>query len=262
VFFEPGQTPFDLNFSLFGIRVRVSPWFWVISALLIWQPARAGVAYLFVGILCIFFSILLHELGHVLTGKLFGADGHIVLYSFGGLAIGSNDVPHRWQRIAVSSAGPLIQLLLYGLIELCDSQGWIPNTISRLQLFALDVLVFVNLIWALMNLLPVWPLDGGMISREILTGINPGQGMRWSLGLSVACAGFLAVNSLLPMLHVRPLIPYFVGGVWTMILFASLAISSYQMLQQLGPPSRPRGRYEWDESEHPSWERDPDYWKR
>ena len=38
-----------------------------------------------------------------------------------------------------------------------------------------------------------------------------------------------------------------------------LAMSSYQALQQLGPPSR---RSDWEEPERPTWERDPDYWKR
>ena len=68
--------------------------------------------YLVLWIICVFVSILIHEMGHVLMGRLFGAEGHIVLYSFGGLAIGSKRLADRWQRIAVSFAGPLAQFIL------------------------------------------------------------------------------------------------------------------------------------------------------
>jgi hypothetical protein len=47
-----------------------------------------------------FISILVHELSHVLMGQAFGAYGHIVLYGFGGLAVGSNQLNVRWQRVA------------------------------------------------------------------------------------------------------------------------------------------------------------------
>src|SRR5207302_5403914 len=64
-----------------------------------------SVSYLLIWIACTFVSILIHELGHVFMGRLFGSHGHIVLYSFGGLAIGSSALRSRWQRIAVYFAG-------------------------------------------------------------------------------------------------------------------------------------------------------------
>src|SRR5205814_6565389 len=137
VFADPGPSPYDLSFSLFRIPVRVSPWFWLISALFVWDAGiRHGMSFVFVGIACVFVSILLHELGHVLVGKLFGADGYIVLYSFGGLAIGSRDVPRRWQRIAVSFAGPGVQLALYEILWLSVRNGWLPvENFSELQFY-------------------------------------------------------------------------------------------------------------------------------
>lgn len=261
MFVDPGQSPYDLNFSLFGIRVRVSPWFWLVSAFFVWDSVEAGFSYLFMGIGCIFISILVHELGHVLAGRLFGADGYIVLYGFGGLAVGSNNLSRRWQRIAVSFAGPLAQFMVLGVLILGLWQGWIPpmRELSGLPRFAFAVMFSINLYWPLLNLLPVCPLDGGMISREVLEGFSPNRGLRWSLGLSVACAGLLAVNSLLVVMRQKPIIPYFAGGTWTLILFGMLAVSSYQMLQQLGPPSGPRS--ERERGERAEWERDPDYWK-
>src|SRR5581483_11494851 len=90
MFVDPGYTPYDLNFSLFGISVRVSPWFWLVSAFFVWNVSiPLGLSFVFLGVACTFVSILVHELGHVLMGKLFGSHGYIVLYSFGGLAVGS-----------------------------------------------------------------------------------------------------------------------------------------------------------------------------
>ena len=85
---------------MFGIDVRVHPLFWVMSAVLGWGwYLERNFAYLFLWVMCVFVSVLLHELGHVVVGRLFGSQGHILLYSFGGLAIGSTDLRHRWQRL-------------------------------------------------------------------------------------------------------------------------------------------------------------------
>src|SRR4051794_3104022 len=96
---EPNYTQFDLRWRMFGIPVRVHPAFWLVSAIYGWDFVQGGeLRLLLVWIACVFVSVLLHELGHVLTGMLFGSRGHIVLYSFGGLAIGSNAVRNRSQR--------------------------------------------------------------------------------------------------------------------------------------------------------------------
>ena len=119
--FEPNATSFDVRFRIFGIHVRVHPLFWLFSAILGWPSGLARneqrllVPFVLIWIGCVFVSILIHELGHVLMGRLFGSDGYIVLYSFGGVAVGSNDLRRRWQRILVTLAGPLVQLLLFGL---------------------------------------------------------------------------------------------------------------------------------------------------
>jgi hypothetical protein len=98
--FEPARTQFDLNFNLFGIHVRVHPMFWLVTAILGWdfQDPQGGMKYVALWVVVVFISILIHEMGHVLMGRIFGSDGHIVLYGFGGLAIGSSDLTKRWQR--------------------------------------------------------------------------------------------------------------------------------------------------------------------
>ena len=77
-----------------------------------------GILHVVVSMLCVLLSILLHELGHVFAGWMFGTRGYIVLWAMGGLAVGSNPLHSRWKRIIVSAAGPFIQLALFVLLLL------------------------------------------------------------------------------------------------------------------------------------------------
>jgi Zn-dependent protease len=253
---EPQETAFDLRFRIFGIPVRVHPMFWLISAVLGWGYIRIGLGYVLLWVACTFVSILVHELGHVLMGLAFGNRSHIVLYSFGGLAIGSNREPHRWQRIAVLFAGPLAGFLLLGAVLLF---AWyaLPRIDPEGDMEALDeavdMLFFMNLFWNLLNLLPIWPLDGGQISREVCTAVSPWNGARVALGLSFLLAGVLALHFLLAA-NGRPLIPFLPGGgMFSALFFALLALESFQMLQQTPAQRRPRWPDE-DDDELP-WRR-------
>ena len=232
---EPQPSPYDLHFRLFGTPVRVHPFFWLFSAILGWPFLADGFQYLALWVLCSFVSILLHEFGHVWMGRLFGChDSHIVLYSFGGLAFGSRDQRQRWQRILVSLAGPGIQLILYGLI-LLGMRSLSNEQFARMSpsvLITISIMLAINLYWPLFNLLPIWPLDGGMVCREVCTAASPRDGLRVSLMISVGFAGLLAINSLYAQTHHgHGFIPYIPGGgMWTLILFASLAVESFQLL--------------------------------
>ena len=95
----PSPTPYDLKFRLLGIPVRVNPFFWALAAFLGWN-SESGLVFLnriLVWIACVFISILVHEFGHVFAGRLFGRESNIILYSFGGLAVGST----TWYSTAV-----------------------------------------------------------------------------------------------------------------------------------------------------------------
>jgi membrane-associated protease RseP (regulator of RpoE activity) len=265
---------------MFGIDVRVHPMFWVVSLLMGWSFNQLGFGYVILWIVCVFVSILIHELGHVVAGLAFGSRGHIVLYSFGGLAIGSADVRTRWQRIAVLFAGPLagflflvFLFLVLKVIEppraeaLVGETGYYLGIIhpfdpkyleTNLANYALYFLVQINLFWGLVNLLPVFPLDGGQISRELFNWAMPGRGIRPSLGLSIAVAGLMCLNSLAAY-NGHPLIPKLpAGGLYTAFLFGLLALSNFMELQQT---NQSRSRGSWGDDRAP-WERDPDYWKR
>jgi Zn-dependent protease len=229
--FELQPTPFDLRWRMLGTDVRVHPTFWLFSAILGWDFfERHGFSYLVIWVLCSFASILLHEFGHVMMAWPFGSRGHILLYSFGGLAIGVN-AWKRWQRILIAFAGPAIQFVLSGLIRL--TLLLLPLAVlldmPKPAGAALGMLLFINWAWPLLNLLPIWPLDGGQITREVFEAIWKTRGLLYSLMLSGGLAVLLALHSFM-VTQGRPLIPYLpFGGMWSAILFAMLAIGSFQM---------------------------------
>lgn len=243
---EPQTTSADLEFDLAGIRVRVSAWFWLASALLGWSVCQAFsggdqrmlLQMLVIWIGVVFLSILVHEMGHALAYRGFGQAAHVVLYHFGGLA-----VPEAWgrrhlrpfERLLVSAAGPLAQLLLAGLVIVgLKAAGYaVPFPIRGISLFdnaegrgfssplvyaLFDFLLYVNIFWPLLNLIPVPPLDGGQIVREglVAAGVNDAARISGVIGMvtgaAVAWWGFRSGQQ-------------FLG-----IMFAMLAISCFQNL--------------------------------
>lgn len=257
IFLEPAETPYDLRFRTFGVYVRVHPMFWVLTVLLGWSLVGQdnGFQLLVLWVACVFVSILIHELGHVLVGRLFGADGHIVLYSFGGLAVGSNAEPYRWQRILVSLAGPGAQLLLWLLIDSVRRERLFTLPDIPLAWAALGFLHFINLWWAMLNLLPVWPLDGGRVARELCEALSPRDGGRYALGLSILVAGLIALNALAAESG-RAFLPSPIpaGGMYTAILFGLLALNNFQEMQFRAAHAREDDRrWDWPDQDRRYW---------
>lgn len=253
----PQPTPFDLRWRMFGIDVRVHPFFWLTGILLGWSSwqSPSPILSLLLWLLCVFVSILVHEMGHVLMGRLFGSKGHILLYSFGGLAIGANNLRERWQRVLVLFAGPLAGFLFLGIVFgaalfLSSRQNGMEITFSQpIVQDVYEMLVWINLGWGILNLLPIFPLDGGQISREVFEGIIGPRGTIISLTLSVAVAGLLALHAVLAA-YGRPLFHYLPRGVYMAIFFGLLALSSVQLLQQ----EQNRMRERWREDDRLPWE--------
>ena len=256
VLFEPARTPYDLNFRLFGVEARVRPWFWVMSTVMGWSLVEElGFPYLLLWVGCVFVSILVHELGHIFMGLVFRSHGYIILYELGGLAVGSNRLPRHWQRILVSLAGPAAGFAFFGLVWLFARLVNLDEA-SRPVRAAYLFLKEINLFWGFLNLLPVWPLDGGQVSRDLLDWVLGSRGTRLAFVISLVTAGVLAINALYLHNHeqsIWPLsyIPYleYAGGIWLAILFGSLAFTSYQALQA-------------ESHRYQRWDRDDDYWGR
>jgi Zn-dependent protease len=259
MFTDPGRNQFDLNFRLIGIPVRIHPMFWLMSVLLGESTLRLGIEYLLIWVACVFVSILIHEMGHVVAARAFRVWSEIVLYGFGGLAIGAGQMRSRWQHIIVCFAGPLAGFLFLGLVVLClptlapEEWEYVKNRVLNLLGLAplevdlvmspiraiLEYLFWINLIWGLVNLLPIWPLDGGQISRDVFTMVSPRSGASIALGMSLVLSGLLLANAILVSTGQR-LLPSWVpgGGMWSIFMFAYLALGSFMALQEEQSRSR------------------------
>ncbi|WP_437227710.1 site-2 protease family protein [Planctomicrobium sp. SH661] len=227
------ETPYDLQFQLGGIPVRISVWFWVMGSILGYSALRAGVPYLLAWLLVLLVSILVHEMGHALTARWFGHQPSILLYQFGGLAFYHPFRNHtRGKSILISLAGPGAGFVLWGLVLLFvrfvlpHIYHHIPENFQSLLGFVLMQLLYINLYWGLVNLLPVLPLDGGRVCQEICTAISPFKGYLYAAWVGLIVGGLAAL--------------WFFSRDETYpgFLFAMLAASNYSMIQQLNSQYR------------------------
>jgi len=255
---EPPRSQADLNFTLFGIPVRVHPFFWLVAVFL-GIGIRAGpgehvLIPLLIWVVAVFLSILLHEMGHAAAMRAYGFRPWITLYGLGGLTSYNQAGPYASKgdrplgRIVISAAGPAAGflfaglivgvLMLTGLVTKIEFGGLIGidfrydvNRFGSVRaLFFVDQLLFINIAWGLINLLPVYPLDGGQIARELFTLKRPREGIRWSLQLSIVVAAGFAVWAIAKWGR---------GGIFVAVLFGYLAFSSYMALQAYEGRNRP-----------------------
>lgn len=201
----PAPNQFDVKFTLLGVPVRINPFFWVVSAAIGWQN-RDGFGIL-VWIGCVFVSILVHEYGHALTGRtLSGLRPTIALYMLGGLCGFDRETRSPIKRIATLLMGPGAGFLLAAVVaglgisvlgyidfgpfywKWHDAPKW--NTALLTQ--AYYELLWINLLWGLVNLVPIYPLDGGQIAGVLLTTRNKNEGMKWTYILSMVTAAVVA----------------------------------------------------------------------
>lgn len=221
--FGPVQTtPYDLRFSLFGIPVRVLPWFWLMAALLGRSTAEAGVPALALWVFAVFLSILVHEFGHALSAVAFGYPPTVVLYHFGGMALYSPGRDYTlWRSILITAAGPLSGLALAAICMAVIVVGTLADVLIPEGLaFFLNTMFGINLFWSILNLLPVLPLDGGQICRDVLRLITPRNGLRIALVVSLVVGALVAAAGV-------AFKEYYLA-----ILFGVMAISSLQQLQE------------------------------
>jgi Zn-dependent protease len=132
----------------------------------VWAPqvTGAGALGLSLGFTLAFFgSVLTHELCHALAARRLGVPtAEITLYVFGGAARITSEPDGPGGEVLMAMAGPLASVVLAGLFALANqlATGWV----SQVAWF----LGAANLVLAVFNLLPGFPLDGGRVARAVL----------------------------------------------------------------------------------------------
>ncbi|MGF1677932.1 MAG: metalloprotease [Candidatus Methylacidiphilales bacterium] len=161
------HSDFMIRFNLFGFQVGVQGWFWLTAFLLggglrmrsasEWPEVALAVGVIFV-------SILVHELGHALAARYFGQQAAIYFHGLGGLTHFQGGTLGRWRHAMVVAAGPAASLSLAVLFALWlpwrDVSPWVDQVVS--------IGLWVNVVWTMINCLPILPMDGGQLLRDIL----------------------------------------------------------------------------------------------
>ncbi len=234
--------------TIFNIPLYIDPSWFVILLLMTWsysdnyRQLAPGSAWVFglITALLLFGSVLLHELGHSLTAKAQGiAVNSITLFLFGGVASIERESKDPRSAFSVAIAGPLVSLLLGGLLVLlawgvageglfaatsgaADAGKSLARLLGSVGTHRALVgaiawnLAQINLILGLFNLIPGLPLDGGQVLKAIVWKVtgNRFTGVRWA-ARSGQILGFLAVSFGLAI-ALRP--GGFVVGLWPLLL--------------------------------------------
>jgi membrane-associated protease RseP (regulator of RpoE activity) len=202
---EPG-----LQFRVFGIPVQVSLFFLLIVFLLGRGSADGSPLLMVAWVAIAFASVLLHELGHALSARAFGQRPYIELFGLGGVTTWRQvgELP-AGRRFLISAAGPGVGLVI-GFIALFP---WLLMKGSGSAAEAiLSFIVFANLGWGILNLLPMLPLDGGKMMASFFELLAPGRGNRAALYGSIVTAVLVAPLALAS--HLYMLVLYCGLAVW------------------------------------------------
>lgn len=232
------------DFKIFNIPVRVEPWFWLMGFLLgrgLSISSREDFLMVLLWIIILFVSILIHELGHALTSfKMTGVNPSIKLWGMGGLAYPNTQLTRK-QSFWVTWAGPLAGLSFFVIIVLicCIIYGFkvgpnltmfllfsstevYPETVVVLRgmndsvYYMVRQLFWVNFWWSLVNLLPVFPLDGG----QIYASVEQSPKKVWTVGMITG--GLVAIAALV-----------FLQSIFIAVMFGYFAFQNYRRLEQM-----------------------------
>ena len=205
-----------IQFSLFGIPVRIEPIFWLTAAFLggiLYARSTEELLGVALFALAAFVSVLIHEMGHALMIRKFGLPTQVVLSAFGGYATYPPGILSRTKSFLVTAAGPAIQLA-FGIAVLFLSK-YISVENSQLVNF-IDDLIWVSIVWALFNCLPIFPMDGGQM---LASAMGPRR-VRAVHIIGMSCAILIGVLAL-------------TSGIMLMGIFMGMfAWQNYQILQQ------------------------------
>ncbi len=130
----------------------------------------------------IFFSLVVHEMGHALTAVAFGQHASIDLVGFGGLTRRQGHPLRPIKEFIVVFMGPLAGFILgiacFLIYNLYATH--LPVSIQEV----LQIAYYANFFWTIVNLIPVQPLDGGQLLRITLEGFFGIKGLKTALFLS------------------------------------------------------------------------------
>lgn len=189
-----------IRFQLFGVQVQIRPIHWVGLAFIAGAlniTDMQTLMYVLIFMIAAFVSILGHEFGHALVGRYFGGgQPFISMELFGGYCQNTGGRWTRGENIMMIAAGPGMTFLFgvlgyFGLLAISGSFGdaWTATELlirspyyafpltqgapeEAVKVFFLGCWIWISVWWTILNLLPIYPLDGGQIVIHALKSLR------------------------------------------------------------------------------------------
>jgi Zn-dependent protease len=209
------------------MTLKISPFFFLMAAFIGFINSLNLYGTL-LWIIVIFLSIIVHEMGHALFFRLFGLNVHVELTLFGGVTYPKGGRLSLPKEFITTLAGPVFGFGLFILASLLLASHSVTDPT---MLYLLNITRLINLIWTVLNLVPVLPLDGGQLLRIVFEFFG-GYEARQKAFVASMCIAFLA-----------GLVFIFMQLYIISVLFFMFAFQNYEVAKQL------KGSSEEDESE-------------
>lgn len=173
---------------LFGVYIRIDISLFLLAAFFMLDGLRVdglrGVVNELTFVTLLFLCVFLHECGHALAAYAFGIRTlDVTLSFFGGVARLAKPARRPIEDAIIAFAGPAVNLAIAAILYY----------VIQPESFILRNLTIANLLLAVFNLLPGYPLDGGTIARAILTNFMPRNRARVIVGYIGVGVGLLLV---------------------------------------------------------------------
>ena len=227
--------PFRLHYTWFII-------FLLITFSLSWQvfpalyPGWTVLTYWIIGIvtsLLFFASVVAHELAHSLVARFYGIPVKgITLFIFGGMAQIAREAARPGVELKMAAAGPACSLVIGGLFALLwlSTQGVI-EPIAALAFW----LAQINVVLAVFNLIPGFPLDGGRVFRSLLWRFTGNYRRSTQIAVRVGQGvGYLFILLGILVILLRPFGLGWFSGLWLAFIgwfLENAASSSYRQVK-------------------------------
>jgi len=229
-------------FHLFGIAIKIDASWLLLAVLVTWSLARGVFPFYFPdqsvatywwmavgGAVGLFASIILHELGHAIVARHFGIPiRDITLFVFGGVAEMQDEPPSAKSEFLMAVAGPgtsvALGLALFGLYGSVGAAGaWPSFSVVR-------YLAWLNIVLAIFNMLPAFPLDGGRVLRAGLWAAR--DNLKWATRIASSIGSGFGV--LLIVLGVLAFLTgNIIGGLWWFMIGMFMRAASQMSYKQL-----------------------------
>ncbi len=162
--------------SVFGVPIRLHFTFVLLLVMLAvfgFNGTESGAMQaLFIAIL--FLSVLLHEIGHAVVSGRFGIRTiEIVMFPIGGISRMERQ-PKPREELWIALAGPMVNLAIaFALFVYIGSARGIGAILQPAGANLTERVAYGNLVLAVFNLLPAYPMDGGRVLRSVIARFRP-----------------------------------------------------------------------------------------